>query len=82
MTTVMTAPASTRYRFAAALSIVAAVALDALGLWGDGTPGKDTSGNLSEFLVVCGIIAAECRRSPGPDRPAWPGWSCRSSACW
>jgi hypothetical protein len=55
MTTVLTAPAPTRFRLAAGLSIALAVALNALGVFADGTEGADHSP--SEFLVVCGFIA-------------------------
>jgi len=41
----------------AAGAVAVAVALNALGIWGDGTPDGDDSPLLS-FLVVCGFIAA------------------------
>ncbi len=40
----------------AAIAIVGAVALNALGIWGDGTPNHEDDALVS-FVVVCGVIA-------------------------
>jgi hypothetical protein len=54
MTTLTTTPAPSRTPLVAAGSVVFAVALNALGVFADGTEGADHS--TSEFLVVCGFI--------------------------
>jgi hypothetical protein len=55
-TTATPAPARLSIGGAAITSVIGAVALNAFGLWGDGTSAGD-GGEFREFVVVSGVIA-------------------------